>query len=109
MERLKFLPKVMWQENVQKTKKQICPTTFKIKEKHLKKKFGHSYSLWIVENKCDTDDEVALVLVEHGLAERSAKLAWKHFLKLCGGEREIWKKRGYRARQIEVFVRFKSK
>jgi hypothetical protein len=94
----------------------FCPVTFKKKKKDKSLKptrrsvveNNHSYSLWIVENKHETDDPIALVLVEHGMAEKSAKLAWKHFLKLCGGDMDKWKKLGYRARQIEVSVRFKK-
>lgn len=63
--------------------------------------------LWEVTHRDKHDDLDSLSLAIKDPAT-SPHEAWRHFLKLVGGDRPKWNKRDYVARRIRVVASFES-
>ena len=63
---------------------------------------------YVVNNRCDSDDKIALELALMFPLAQSKEAAWKYFISTCGKNRVYWNKHGYIAEKIEYSLKFKK-
>lgn len=61
---------------------------------------------YVVNNKCDSDNEIALEFALLHEIATSRNKAWEIFLDVAGKDREYWNKKGYIAEKIQYEINF---